>query len=622
MNPYQKLFDKVSKDQTTQIILLGLIFTGILCYFILYRKQNGIEGFQTAPTIPPDAENPNLTNEQIYGLIPQAASASLYRKKDAQDKVKNIDNLPFNKESGTFVVETVNIDLNPDPNDIQSLLEARALKEGFASAVAVNAQIAQDVATDQAQGFIQEQAQKKLVKTKGVQKAADIAIKGLNKVSTNVSKKLSPHLGQKIAKKLAEKAAKKIAELVGRRAATATATGAVQTALPDPTGISKVFGVILTVIGAAGLVAQIAISNVLKGEEGFCPTGYERLNTAIPSFMTKVPGIGDILDVMGPYVCYRNACEPNEDEDAGLCYDKCDKGYKGVGPVCWANSNDVGVGQLKECPSGWTNDGLTCREPIRCEPVRWDGCCRRGAWGECWGCARGGACSGGKVKGRAAGSDLPCPSSHPNQVDGLCYKNCPSDTPNRVAGMPYLCSAAASVGDGRGKTSYGRGVGRPKLKMKAVEKDPTPQPAPPPASSSTAFALDPNTTCKADFSSMATLREMCKFYYKSASSFPETVSNGIRITYISRITKVIASSEQSCDVLCDLTTIVLPNATSKTPLSSTTVQNKNRRFYFAKLSKKCQFIATAATNIDDTGKELSNPDAEPVAVNFSFNPFL
>ena len=210
-----------NKDQTTQIILLGLIFTSILCYFILYRRRSVTvnEGFETVSSIPADAENPDLKNEQIYGLIPQAASASLYRKKYAQDKVKNIDNLPFSKESGTYVVETVDINLNADPNDIQTLLEQRALKEGFAGAVAVNAQLAQEIASDQAQGFVQEQAQKKLAQTKGAQKIGNLAIKSLNKVSTNLSKKLSPHLGEKMAKKLAEKAAKKIAEIVGKKAA-------------------------------------------------------------------------------------------------------------------------------------------------------------------------------------------------------------------------------------------------------------------------------------------------------------------------------------------------------------------------------------------------------------------
>jgi hypothetical protein len=602
------------KDQTTQIILLGLIFTGIVCYFILYPKTK--EGFQ-AQTIPADAENPTLTNEQVYGIIPAAASASIYTKKDARNKTANIDNLPFDKATGSYYIQTFNVELNPDPNDIQSLLEKQVATEGFATA----AEIAAQASTDRAQNFVLSTTQRRLATTKASNKVADFAVKNLQRVNQNLTTKVSTRVGEKVGKKIAQKAAIKVAELIGRRAATATATGAVQTALPDPTGISKVFGIILTVIGAAGLAAQIAINAELKGEEGFCPPGFERLNGSIPSFMTKVPGIGDILEIMGAYVCFRNACEANEDEDAGLCYDKCDRGYRGVGPVCWANSNDVGVGQLKECPAGWTNDGLTCREPIRCEPVRWDGCCRRGAWGECWGCARGGACSGGKVKGRAAGSDLPCPGSHPNQIDGLCYKGCPSDTPNRVAGMPYLCSSASRVGDGRGGTSYGRGVGRPKLKMRSVQKDPTPKPAAPPGSSSASFAADPNTTCRVDFASTPVMREMCTFYYKAASAAPETVRNGLRFTYISRISKVVASSEQSCDVLCDLTTIVLPNATSKVPSSSTVVKDKNRRFYFAKLDRRCRFVVTAATNIDDTGDELSNADAVPTSVNFAYNPF-
>ena len=612
------MFDKVSKDQTTQIILLGLIFISVVCYFIWYRKQNGVEGFETSPSIPADAENPTLKNQQIYGIIPIAASASIFKKKDARDKLSNLDTLPFDKAAGTYYIQTFNVDFTPDPNDIQTLLEKQAAVEGFATA----AELAAQATLDKSQNLVLTTAQKRLPTLVPTGEINKFAVKSLTTVNQSVSNKMANRVGEKVAKKIATKAAIKIGELIGKRAATATASGATQLAIPDPTGVTKVFGTILTVIGVAALAAKVAITTELKGDEGFCPTGYQRLNGAIPDFMTKVPGIGDILDIMGAYVCYRNACEPNEDEDAGLCYDKCDKGYKGVGPVCWANSNDVGVGQLKECPSGWTNDGLTCREPIRCEPVRWDGCCSKGAWGECWGCARGGSCSGGTVKGRAAGSDLPCPSSHPNQVDGLCYKNCPSDTPNRVAGMPYLCSAAATVGDGRGKTSYGRGVGRPKLKMKAVEKNTAPKPPPPPSSSSSSFADDPNTTCKMDYASTTILQEMCKFYYKSASSTPETVSNGLRITYISRITKVVASSEQSCDVFCDLTTIVLPNATSKTPISSTTVKDKNRRFYFAKIASKCRFIVTAATNIEDTGKELSNPDAEPVAVNFSFNPFL
>lgn len=601
------------KDQTTQMILL--IVVGILLYCLMIPRSV-TEGFQSPFTIPPDAENPTLTNGQLFGLIPAAASASIFKKKEARDKTANLDSLKFNKAEGKYSFEATNVELNKDPNDIEEILKRSISVEAFQDTT-----VLVDTTQSQLESTVRKQVQDKILKTKAGERVANTVVKSLTKTNAVLSKKLGNRVGAGLAKKLAEKASLKIAELVGKRAATATALGITQTALPDPTGITKVFGIILTLFGTVGLVAQVTISTVLKGEDGFCPKGYERLNGAIPSFLTKVPGIGDILEVMGSYVCYMNACDANEEEDAGLCYTRCDKGYKGVGPVCWANSNDVGVGQLKECPPGWTNDGLTCRQPIRCEPVRWDGCCRR-TWGLCWGCLRGGACSGGTVKGRAAGSDLPCPKSHPNQITGLCYKNCPSDTPHRVAGMPYLCSAASSVGDGRGKTSYGRGVGRPKLKLKAVEKDPTPQPPPPAVNSSAAFADDPNTSCKADFASNPMLQRMCRFYYTSVSNVPKAVSNGIQLTYISRISKVVASGEQSCDILCDLTTITLANATAKTPLTSTTVKDKTRRFYFAKIITGCRFVVTASTTIDDTGKELANPDVSAISVNFAYNPFV
>lgn len=181
---------------------------------------------------------------------------------------------------------------------------------------------------------------------------------------------------------------------------------------------------------------------------------------------------------------YPNTCPPNKPElDAGLCYTKCKAGYHGVGPVCWADTVDVGVGKpvgLNPCPAGWNNDGLICREPI------YNDCSWK--WlGVCWGKLRGGRLQGRlnpycPEKRRKAGngydtSDQDClqdpknPSSarypktrgvcegpgalsadHPEYVSGLCYKKCPADLPARVAGMPYLCYKG-------GELSYGRGVG-------------------------------------------------------------------------------------------------------------------------------------------------------------------
>jgi hypothetical protein len=144
-----------------------------------------------------------------------------------------------------------------------------------------------------------------------------------------------------------------------------------------------------------------------------------------------------------------NTCPPNKsDLDAGLCYTACRSGYHGVGPVCWVDSVNVGVGTvvgLEPCPDGWSNDGLTCREPIR------NDCSWKGLFGECWGRLQGGRIvgrldHGGVCPGPGGGDD------HTDKKDGLCYRPCPKDLPNRIPGMPYLCYKG-------GDLSYGRGVG-------------------------------------------------------------------------------------------------------------------------------------------------------------------
>ena len=152
-------------------------------------------------------------------------------------------------------------------------------------------------------------------------------------------------------------------------------------------------------------------------------------------------------------------CRPDRDSlEDGLCYVPCKKGYTGFLTTCRADSMSVGVGTpvaLEDCPAGWTNDGLTCREPLS------GGGCRTWCDGN-WDWADGGFCHtrcdpirGGAVKGRLDGGGK-CPGpggdEYTDKVDGLCYKTCPKDKPYRIPGMPYLCYAG-------GDLVYDRGAG-------------------------------------------------------------------------------------------------------------------------------------------------------------------
>jgi hypothetical protein len=154
-----------------------------------------------------------------------------------------------------------------------------------------------------------------------------------------------------------------------------------------------------------------------------------------------------------------DTCPSTQEIDAGLCYDRCDAGYHGVGPVCWADTTNVGIGKVltpESCGDsgyeGYTDTGLLCSKWIH-------DCNTWYTWGlvNCNGGGPGDQCykwTAGCLKTGA--KRLTCKSygdSHPDQIDGLCYARCPEDKPNHVPGMPYLCFKG-----GRG-LSYGRGAG-------------------------------------------------------------------------------------------------------------------------------------------------------------------
>ncbi len=135
-------------------------------------------------------------------------------------------------------------------------------------------------------------------------------------------------------------------------------------------------------------------------------------------------------------------CAPNEDLDAGLCYDRCQDGYDGVGPVCWARdaSYGRGVGKIpgSTCGAGKENDaGL-------CYPL-----CNAGYHGigpVCWN-------DQPASYGRGAGT-IPtniikhtCPSGKEYDA-GLCYTICNSG----YHGVGPVCWNNQAA-------SYGRGVG-------------------------------------------------------------------------------------------------------------------------------------------------------------------
>jgi hypothetical protein len=187
------------------------------------------------------------------------------------------------------------------------------------------------------------------------------------------------------------------------------------------------------------LLAVVLLVLVLKVREGFVVKYGNPFNEEdIVSFDATAKGTR--LFAITPDTCPADKA----DYDAGLCYPDCEVGYNGVGPVCWAETMNRGIGKvmkLQSCAAsgfvGWTDTGLLCNEPIQC--------------GKGWEFFTKG-CWGGRVRPKKLKCDY---TEHTDEVASLCYKKCPADKPKHVPGMPYLCFKGT-----RG-LSYGRGVGTP-----------------------------------------------------------------------------------------------------------------------------------------------------------------
>jgi hypothetical protein len=149
-----------------------------------------------------------------------------------------------------------------------------------------------------------------------------------------------------------------------------------------------------------------------------------------------------------------DSCPRDEPEyDAGLCYKRCDEGYHGVGPVCWASTHNRGSGKAakpKSCTEmglgrEYRDDPLTCWKDLKCTTK----CSSTWDWSSGGFCKT--KCSGPDLKGKSFKCTDP---EYPDLVGLLCYKKCPANKPRYLSwAFPYLCTAAT-----RG-ISYERGVG-------------------------------------------------------------------------------------------------------------------------------------------------------------------
>ena len=441
------------------IFILLILMSLVLLAYLWYTKPLK-EGFAGASdgSLPLDASNPDLQPEQYWGEIAQSASISLFRSNELAVATANPDAIPSSdgdpktgSGAGPYLTLSSFPDQIPPDDDIEVVLNKNPVKEGFevldvakkaatnvaqAKVDSLKAQLTPEALKQRAIDELKARAKAKAeeIAKKQAKKAGKMALKGATKVAQKLKGKLLGKVGAKLGKKattgILKKLMQKVATKIMVKAGIAATSGAALSSNPITLG----FGIFMNVVAAIGLVLG-AVLPVEYEDEGMCDPGWTRVSDNWPSYLDQIPGVGDIMGALAPYLCSINKCEPDQEEDGGLCYPRCDGGYKGVGPVCWTENVNIGVGVLRGCPPGWQDDGaLICKEPSSriCGDdcgKGWDKCRRRGLFNECLGgCPE--SCStvylGAWVGKFNNDSRLTCPADHPELIDGLCYRACPA----------------------------------------------------------------------------------------------------------------------------------------------------------------------------------------------------
>uniref|UniRef100_A0A6C0M0T6 Uncharacterized protein n=1 Tax=viral metagenome TaxID=1070528 RepID=A0A6C0M0T6_9ZZZZ len=212
------------------------------------------------------------------------------------------------------------------------------------------------------------------------------------------------------------------------------------------------------------------------------------------------------LSIYGYNIFSFSACDSSHpDKNAGLCYQNCDPGYHGVGPVCWADTFGVGIGDLPSFAPcgvgiqgigplciGWDSHkyhtifgdigGLTIStRPLVCpSPQDFDSFDLfdtkhlddyMTAWNKPDPTKESETDSDRNKLGQKTRADQAyVKDKHREMVDGLCYKTC-REGEVHVPGMPYLCIKKKQGTNDPIPLSYGRGVGVIPHWIKLLDKE-------------------------------------------------------------------------------------------------------------------------------------------------------
>ena len=448
----------------------------------------------------------------------------------------------------------------------------------------------------------------------GINKAKGL----LKKIGKAIGKIFAKSLGKLVSKYFIKSVLIKVISAAAVAAATACVVatfGACAPLLAFVTGQSVAINTFLMVFDIVILAVVSIMTPILSklfDSNGICPAGSRPIDQVIPDvvyfIITSILPMGDIIDLLGPYLCVFNSGEPRMKERLfmpGYFEDSTLSMYYRYWPDAELPRGSSKERKMPPVPSGY-----------QCVNDKCYGQCPEGTYAE--GkveitCFKHEYPIVGRVETKTFHGTVQCKEGE-QVLNGLCYPRCPVNyTTQQIAGTGgYKCS------------SKGDTVARPIMEYKPIEvEDPGLQ----------APSFEQISFPYCDFGSKVMLDKMIKFYNDAAWRTQSVVdaSGNVEVEYIVKIYGVVASSELSCDVVCGMKKVQFHPITGAGYKEIDDREpdkwgNKRayRRFYFIKGpdDPRGVFTVTGCTNTDYTAPDAMKDSSEALTDGEEYVPSM
>jgi len=163
------------------------------------------------------------------------------------------------------------------------------------------------------------------------------------------SQEVGEALGKRAARIAGKQAGKQLAIIAGKKLATKIAVMVAKINAQNATGIGVVLSA-LSVI-ALGLTIGLAAGGVTFDKNDPNDWDWDNLPEGARIALEAIPGFGDILSIVMPFIAFSTGCQPGTIDQNGLCYEPPKDGFSCEAFLCSANANaypDGGFNGLSE----------------------------------------------------------------------------------------------------------------------------------------------------------------------------------------------------------------------------------------------------------------------------------